>query len=215
MHRIASFAFVIVVLLVAAAPAVAQERPVTFSVAPIVVAPLSGSGRQFDPGVGLDVAMAFNLGEQFAIVGDYVTTSLGAKNPPQYAPSAPVNADPHMQFGTANIVFRAPVQKVRIYVTGGVGLYHRVVTLTPTGGGSVSLCNPWWFVCYPNPVLAAQASGTRSHTDFGVNVGAGFTTGHFFAEIRYHYVWGPTFETPGGPVPATGKFLPLTIGVQF
>jgi len=215
MHRFTSFALVLLVLLAAAGEAVAQDRPVTFSVAPIVVAPLSGSGRQFDPGVGLDVSVAFRIADQFAIAGDYVTTSLGGKNPPQYAPSVPINADPHMQFGTANIVFRAPVQKVRIYMTGGVGLYHRVVTLTPTDAGPVSLCNPWWFVCYPNPVSAARASGTRSHTDLGVNVGAGFTTGHFFAEIRYHYVWGPTFETTNGSVPATGKFLPLTVGVQF
>ena len=215
MRRHTLFILVAIALLAGITTAFAQERPVTFSAAPIVVAPLSGSGRQFDPGMGIDLGVAFNLGEQFAIAGDYVTTTLGAKDPPQFAPSVAVAAEPRMQFGTANFVFRAPPQRMRIYITGGVGLYHRSVTLTATGTGPISICNPWWFVCYPNPVLSAQASGTRSHTDLGVNVGAGFTIGHVFAEIRYHYVWGPAFDTPRGSMPATGKFLPLVVGVQF
>ena len=32
----------------------------------------------------------------------------------------------------------------------------------------------------------------------------------FFAEIRYHFTWGPEFSTPSGSQRATGKFLPLT-----
>jgi hypothetical protein len=97
----------------------------------------------------------------------------------------------------------------------GVGLYRRSVALTTSGAGFVTVCDPWWFVCDPQPAPVERVVGSRSTTDFGVNVGAGLTAGMFFAEIRYHYMWGPTFTTPSGSQKATGKFLPLTVGVNF
>ena len=198
-----------------AAPLLAQNGPIAVTVGAVAVGPLSGSARQFTPGLGVDFGVTWNLGEQIGLRFDYVTATLGAQDTPQFPASVPVRVEPRMQFGTANIVFRAPAEKVRIYVTGGVGAYHRSVSLNVATSGPISICNPWWFVCFPGPVIAGQVSATRSTTDLGVNVGAGLATGRFFAEMRYHYVWGPTFTTAAGPVRATGKFLPLIVGVRF
>jgi hypothetical protein len=112
-------------------------------------------------------------------------------------------------------MFQAPPGPVRLYMLAGVGLYRRSVTLTTSGTGLVTVCDPWWFVCDLQPVPAERVVGSRSTTDVGVNVGAGVTVRMLFAEIRYHYIWGPTFSTPSGTQKATGKFLPLTVGVNF
>jgi opacity protein-like surface antigen len=193
----------------------AQDRALSVTVGAIAVGPLSGSARQFTPGLGFDLGVTWSFSEQIGLRFDYVQAALGAKDPPQFPASGAVHVEPRMQFGTANIVFRAPAQKVRIYVTGGIGVYHRSVSLTASTPGPISVCNPWWFVCFPGAVGADRVTGTRSTTNLGVNVGAGLAISHFFAEMRYHYAWGPTFSTAAGPVPATGKFLPLVVGVRF
>jgi hypothetical protein len=77
------------------------------------------------------------------------------------------------------------------------------------------VCDPWWLVCYPQPVPVERVLGSRSTTDVGMNVGAGLTAGMFFAEIRYHFMGGPEFTTSNGSRTANGKFLPLTVGVTF
>jgi len=204
-----------VACMLAPAPLLAQDGAIAITAGAIAIGPLSGSARQFTTGFGADLGITWNIREQIGIRIDFVQASLGAKDAPQFPASVPVQAKPRLQFGTANIVFRAPVEKVRIYVTAGVGVYHRSVSLSTTATGPVSICNPWWFVCFPGPVSADRVTASRSTTDFGVNVGAGVSVNRFFAEMRYHYMWGPTFSTANGPVPATGKFLPLVVGVRF
>lgn len=203
------------VALTAAAPALAQDKPVTASVGAIVVAPLSDSSRVFSTGLGLDVGVNWNVTEQIGLRFDAVATTLGVQSQPEHPASVPVGVTPRMQFGTANVVFRSAAGRARIYLTGGVGVYRRTVELRVASSDPVTVCNPWWFVCESGPVPASQVSGTRSSVDLGVNVGAGFTVNHFFAEIRYHFVWGPSFPMPQGQTPASGKFLPLVVGVRF
>ena len=38
--------------------------------------------------------------------------------------------------------------------------------------------------------------GERSSTDFGMVFGGGVRFGAFYAELRYHYIWGPTIDSP-------------------
>ena len=204
-----------VAFLAGPASLLAQDRTIAITVGAVAIGPLSGSARQFTPGFGVDLGVTWNIGEQLGLRFDYVRASLGAKDTPQFPASGPVRVEPRMQFGTADVVFRAPAQKVRVYVTGGVGLYYRSVNLTAATDDPISVCNPWWFVCFPGPVSADLVSATRSTTNLGVNVGAGLAMNRFFAEMRYHYIWGPTFSTPRGPVTATGKFLPIVVGVRF
>jgi hypothetical protein len=38
---------------------------------------------------------------------------------------------------------------------------------------------------------------------------------HVFLESRYHYVFGPSFDTPTGSQKATGNYVPISLGVRF
>ena len=55
----------------------------------------------------------------------------------------------------------------------------------------------------------------------GVSFGGGVTykmsrLATFFAEMRFHQVWGPTVPTSsGGTKKANGQFFPLTFGFRF
>ena len=62
--------------------------------------------------------------------------------------------------------------------------------------GYATICDPYWYVCYPAAVPVEQVVGSRSSTDFGMNFGGGVNfkmTDHasIYAEVRYHYIWGP------------------------
>ena len=201
--------------LVVAAPVRAQQPPVSVTLGGAVVAPLSGSADNFSTGGGLDFGVTWDITGQMGLKFEYCYSALGAKNVPVPLITTPINVKPRLQFGTAAFVFQAPPNPFRLYVLAGVGLYRRSVSLTTSGTGLVTVCDPWWFVCYPQPVPIERVVGSRSTTDFGVNVGAGFTARHFFAEARYHYMTGPSYSTPSGAQKATGKFFPLVVGVRF
>ena len=204
------------VVLATAVPAAAQEKPLSLAVGGAVVGPLSASADRFSTGLGVTFGATWHINEQMGVKTDYVWSTLGVQDDwPVPRPSAPIQITPRIQFGTADFMFQAPPGRVRLYILAGVGLYRRSVTLATSGTGLVMVCDPWWFVCDPQPVPVERVAGSRSTTDVGVNVGAGLTAGMFFAEIRYHYMWGPTFTTPSGSQKATGKFLPLTVGVNF
>ena len=72
--------------------------------------------------------------------------------------------------------------------------------------------------------------GERSSTDFGMDFGGGVRFGKIYAEIRYHYIWGPTIEAQQPTVnplvtpaltgdlaghKANGQFLQTTFGIRF
>jgi hypothetical protein len=58
-------------------------------------------------------------------------------------------------------------------------------------------------------------NGTRPVTNPGLDFGVGLTTGRVFAEIRYHVMWGPKFETSKGTEHANARCFPVTVGVTF
>jgi hypothetical protein len=191
-----------------------QNPPrVDFGVSGAIVAPLSGTADNFSMGYGLGASAIWHVNEQMGVQFDYLYSGLDGKDAQQV--SVPVDATMRMQYGTAGFVFQAPPGQIRVYLVAGGGLYHRSVSLKTSAAGSISVCNPWWFVCNSQPVPAQDIAGSRASTDFGVNVGAGFTAGKFFAEARYHYVFGPSYSTSSGTQKATGKFFPLTLGVRF
>jgi len=205
-----------VAVLAMAAPAAAQGKPFTAAVGGAIVGPLSGSADRFSAGAGFTAGATWYLNDQFGVTADYVWSTLGVKSDwPGIVATRPVDVTPRITFGTIDAKFQAPPGPVRLYMLAGIGLYHRTVALAATGTGDITVCDPWWFVCTPGPVPVGRVNRTNSSTDFGVNVGAGMTAGRFFAEIRYHYSWGPSFTTPSGTQKATGKFLPLTVGVVF
>ena len=77
-----------------------------------------------------------------------------------------------------------------------MGVYHRSVYVTTPATGMVTVCDPGWFICFPTAVTVDTVVGSRGSTDPGISFGGGFTyrlsnLATFFAEARYHYVWGP------------------------
>jgi opacity protein-like surface antigen len=204
------------VVLATAVSAAAQEKRLTLTLGGAAVGPLSDSADRFSTGLGVTFGATWHISEQMGVKADYVWSTLGVQGDwPAPPTSVPIQVKPRIQFGTADFIFRAPPGSVRLYMLAGVGLYHRSVALTTSGTGIITVCDPWWLVCEPQRVSVDRVVGSRSTTDFGVNAGAGLTAGRFFAEIRYHFMWGPTFTTPSGSQTATGKFLPLTVGVNF
>ena len=205
-----AFALLLAVIPVASA----QDSPrVTLGVGGAIVAPLSGTADNFSIGYGIGGNATWHITGQTGLQFDYLYAGLGGKG--AVPGTAPIDASLRMQYGTAAFVFQAPPGPFRLYLLAGGGIYHRSVSLTTSATGSVTVCNPWWFVCNAQPVPASSVAGSHSSTDVGVNVGAGFTAGKFFAEVRYHYMTGPSYATPSGTQKATGKFFPLTIGARF
>jgi opacity protein-like surface antigen len=206
-----------------AAPAAAQyralpkqDKPVMMTVGGAAAVPLSDSADRFSTGLGATIGAAWNVTDQATVRFDYVRSRLSAQDDwPRPALAQSVDVKPRIQFVTAAFMFQGPPGRVRPYILAGVGLYRRSVALSASGSGSLSVCDPWWFVCNSGEVSADRLTGSRSSTDIGVNVGTGVRYGMFFAEIRYHFTWGPQFSTSVGSQRATGKFLPLAIGVIF
>ena len=209
-------ATVCIAVLATAAPGAAQEKPYSLTVGGALVGPLSDSADRFSTGFGFTAGVVWHISDQIGLTGDYVWSALGAKEGwTGLAASRPVEVTPRLQFGTVGVRFQAPPAKVRLHVVAGAGLYHRSVAMATAGGGDITVCDPWWFVCTPGPVPVGTVNRTHASTDPGLNVGAGITAGRFFAEIRYHFMWGRSVDAPGGAQKATGKFLPLTLGVVF
>ena len=207
-------ALALVLLMLSATAARAQEPPrVTFGVGGAIVAPLSGTADNFSIGYGIGGNATWHITEQTGVQFDYMYSSLGGKDATQG--SAPFDSDMKLQYGTAAFVFQAPPGPFRLYLLAGGGIYHRSVSLATSATGSSAVCNPWWFVCNAQPAPVQSIAGSRASTDFGVNIGAGFTAGKFFAEVRYHYAFGPSYSTPSGTQKATGKFFPLMVGARF
>ena len=141
--------------------------------------------------------------------------------------------------GTFNLVYSPWVNAegrnshlVGAYFLGGGGIYHRIIQLTTPSVGYTTVCDPYWYVCYPTLVEVDRIIGDRSSNDFGMNFGAGMTFGSdakFYIETRWHYVWGPKVTTTAIATPAvTGsvpdctqgcstnaQYFPLTFGVRW
>jgi hypothetical protein len=135
-------------------------------------------------------------------------------------------ANMNMQYGTANLVLQKPTGTVRPYGLVGLGVYYRPIEVTTPGVGYIpGYCDPWWYVCYPGGFVPVEnVVGKRSSTDFGMDFGGGVNFGAVYAEIRYHYIWGPTVAESGTGTPsagvstdrkANGQFLQTTFGVRF
>jgi opacity protein-like surface antigen len=193
-------------------------------------------GDGFNVTFGVEVKVTPVVG----IEGLYSFNGLGQKQisipvsalPPVPTPSSTVPTDffgdMNMQYGSAAVVLRKPDGQVKPYGLAGMGVYYRPIKITTPGVGYVpGYCDPWWYVCYPGGwVPVENIVGERSSTDFGMVFGGGVNINVFYAELRYHYIWGPTIETSTASPPieppivtgdrkANGQFLALTFGVRF
>jgi hypothetical protein len=230
--------------LVAMAPlgAQAQDQRVHFSLGGGFTVPNSevrdrlGNGYNFNFGVDVDITPVV------AIEGLYSFNGLGEKRveiplsptPDGTRESVPTDffAEMNMQYGTGSLIVQVPEGNVRPYGLVGMGVYHRPITVTTPGiGFAPGYCDPWWYVCYPGGFVPVEnIVGERSSTDFGMDFGGGVRFWQAYAEIRYHYIWGPTIEAQELPAPpvttppstgslagekANGQFLATTFGIRF
>jgi opacity protein-like surface antigen len=209
-------AAVCVVVLAAAQPAAAQEKPYSFMAGGVLMAPLSNSADRFSMGLGFTGGVAWRFTSDLSLTADYLWSTLGVQeDSAATSASRPAEVTPRIQFGTVNIKFQSAPGRARLHLLAGGGIYHRSVGLSASGSGNVSVCDPWWFLCPPGPIPVSAFNGTRTATNPGLNFGVGLTAGRFFAEVRYHFMWGPKFETSKGTEDANGKFFPLTVGINF
>ena len=225
-------------LLISASPGLAhaQDKKVNVSFGAGFTIPNSEVRDHLGDGYNFNFGVQVNVTPVIALEGLYSFNGLGSKDLsidvfPQPivdgGVATPISADMNMQYGTFSVIAQKPDGAVRPYGLVGVGVYYRPVKVTSPGAGWVpGYCDPWWYVCYPGGwVEVENVLGKRSTTDFGMDFGGGVNFGKFYAEIRYHYIWGPEVEDlqPAQPIAgvehdtrkANGQFLATTFGFRF
>ena len=194
-------------LVLVSIPAAAQDKPVEVNVGFGTTLPVSNLKNDFDAGWNGDVGVTFFVNPVVGIQAEYGYHRMDGpeRTFPDLTPgnsgSILIESNHHMHVGTFNLVFRPHTTgAVGGYVLAGPGVYNRTIELTTPSVGIITVCDPYWLICYPTPVSTDAVVGSRSSTDFGMNFGGGITFGHqakFYVEFRYHYVWGPKVTAPG------------------
>lgn len=215
--------------------AFAQDKAGYFILGGGYTAPNAEVRDHLGDGYNFVIGGQFNATPVIGIEGLYSFNGLGDKRITLPVSPQPQNggvptdffADMNMQYGTLSVVMQKPEGNVKPYGVVGMGVYYRPIKVTTPGAGYVpGYCNPWWYVCYPGGwVPVENIVGERSSTDFGMDFGGGVKFGSFFAEARYHYIWGPEVEELASNLPAVtttttdrkanGQFLALTFGFRF
>lgn len=225
------FGFLFIAALCAATPVAAQdERPVQLTIGGGYTAVFGDAADHIGSNGGnFTIGALFKLSPVMSLQGEYGWNGLKRKELATVSPlssNGPFFADANAQYGDANLLFHSgSPAKVKPYGLVGLGVYYRPVTISTDAVGFATICDPYWYVCYPAAVPVEQIVGTRSSTDFGMNFGGGVDyklTDHasIYFEVRYHYIWGPEIATvnplsSGGPTKANGQFLPITVGFRF
>ncbi len=221
--RLGSAIPVALLLLVSARSAWASEEPdvpLTFSAGGSVILPISDAGGRFETGSGLQVTAGYEFTDRVALQGEIFQSTYTVKS--DVLEANDVQGDHTMRYGGLDAVFQLlPERRVGIYAMGGPGLYYRRVRITRIEGvTSAPFCDPWLFTCFSGAVPVGETLGSISSTDLGLNVGVGVTLRYagplrVFVEARYHYVFGPKFDTPSGSRRANGMYLPFILGVRL
>ena len=222
------------VLLSVAAPASAQDfKPVDVFFGFGWAFPSTNVKNDFNAGWNGTIGATYNVSETWGVQGEYTYAHMNGPDKtinvfPTPVPSAgtPALVQSNHQF---HAVLFDGIYKVHPkdspvggYVLGGGGYYHRIIHLTTPSTGYTTVCDPYWYVCYPALVAVDTVIADRSENDFGINIGGGITFGHFesakfYVEARYHYVWGKTVDNCSTCVTTktNAAYFPLTFGVRW
>ena len=232
MHRLVRVSTILLALFISH-PATAQVRPVEINLGAGATFPTSNLGDVFDTGWNGALGVTFNVSQTVGIQAEYMyhrmdgpARSFTNLRPDLGQEVVVIESNHQMHTGTFNLVVRSNSGgAVNGYFLAGPGIYHRIVELTSPSVGVITVCDPYWLVCYPAAVETDQILGDRASNDFGVNFGGGLTFGHgakFYVEFRYHYVWGPKIsplgtagDDGGTTYSSNAQFMPLTLGFRF
>jgi opacity protein-like surface antigen len=218
--------------LIAATPAYAQyDKKLTINLGGGVTVPVSDVKERFGTGFDIAAGVTYHLTEIFGVQAEYTYHNLddtARTIEVQLSPDNPITRRVFVEASHSvhNLDFSGvykPVSDGPIggYVLGGFGVYYRSVNLTTPGTGYTTICDPWWYVCYPALVPVDYLIGSRWAWDPGFDVGAGITyrVGEYaevYAEARYHYIMGNQYTLPNGTkVKANGQYFPITFGFRF
>jgi opacity protein-like surface antigen len=234
--------FLAAVLLVAAPVAAQDERPVKLTIGGGWTGVYGDGADRLGNGGNFTLGLLFKGNHRVGVQTEYAWNGMKQKqlqlpvsvNPLDTGVPTDFFADSSMQYGSLNLLFGAKTSgKAAPYGITGLGVYYRPVEISTPSVGFATVCDPYWYVCYPAAVPVEQVVGSRSSTDFGMNFGGGVNfkiSDHAsaFLEIRYHYIWGPKIEqslVPTQPIAgatvtpkslsANGQFLPITFGFRF
>ena len=234
------FGFFAVAALLAAAPATAQdEKKVQLNIGGGYTSVLGSAADHVGNAGNFTLGVIFNTSKTVSVQGEYGWNGIKKKQlsldvfpTPIGGAGTPTDffADGNMQYFDGNVLFHpngGSGAKAKPYILAGLGVYHRPVNITTPGVGYTTICDPFWYVCYPTLVAVDQVVGERSSTDFGMNFGGGVNykitdAASIYFEVRYHYIWGPTIDAsllpsvnPPTNLKANGQFLPITVGFRF
>ena len=198
----------------------AQDIPFTFGAAATYTVPISDAAGRFDTGRGFQVTLGYKFTDRLAVQGEFFQSVYDVKS--DVLDANDVQGDHTLRFGSLDALFQfLPRSVFGVYAVGGPGLYYRRVRITRVEGvASAPFCDPWLFTCFSNAVPVGETLGSVSSMDFGLSGGLGVTVRYagplaVFAEARYHYIFGPKFNTPSGERRANGMYLPFILGVRF
>jgi opacity protein-like surface antigen len=222
------------VVLMAGTPAIAQDAPVGFNFGGGAAFPVAGLNDAFDIGWNGSLGLTWNITPEVGILGEYMYDRLGGPDRALDFSSTPggplqsgiIESNHQVHTFTFNLVYTPRLAAneravpIGVYALGGGGIYHRLIQLTTPSVGFATICDPYWYVCYPTAVSVDRIIGDKSSNDFGMNFGGGVTFGadaKFYVEMRYHYVWGPKVTNPvtSQELSTNAGYFPLTFGVRW
>ena len=237
MRKLKAMALIAMMVVVAGARAEAQDRPGGINFGGGWTFPVSGLNDSFDTGWNVVIGGTYNITPTVGFLAEYQYHRMGGPDrviPIADQPGLPatssglIESNHQIHSGIFDLVFKTPQAPVGGYVLGGVGIYHRLVQLTTPSVGYTTICDPYWYVCYPTLVSVDTIIGDRSSDDFGINIGGGITfgaDGKFYVEARWHYVFGNKIEPQTLPISGTvvcpnecstsAQYIPLTLGFRW
>ena len=221
-----------VAIVIAAAPAHAQsDKPVHFIIGGGMTTPNGPVADRFNTGGAFTIGLTFEKTSPFGLQVEYGFSKMNGPERriplminPLVTPTgtALIQSNHRVHYVTANGMLHGEGRhRFNPYGVAGGGIYHRSVNLTTPDVGFTTYCDPFWYICYPEPVEVNRVIGDRSSWDPGVNAGGGVAirlgrAAAFFIEARWHFVWGPTFtDLNGDEQRANGRYFPVEFGFKF
>jgi opacity protein-like surface antigen len=223
----------LLVTFVAATPARAQdEKLMHVNIGGGFTVPVSSIGDEFSTGGAFNLGLSIDPSPMFGFQVEYSYNDLSGQDRQVLLSATPILADVTNGIISSHhtmhyIDFNGTVRPkgtslIKPYGVGGVGAYYRSVSLTTPDVGFTTICDPYWYVCYPTAVSVDRIIGDRHSWDPGINLGGGVTvaigeSAQFYVETRWHYVWGPSTTNPvtNETLKANAQYFPVTFGFRF